>query len=234
MLTPVLIYGGSFLIGAAQAFQSPSVRALLPSLVDREIRRRRSHGRARPKAAVIAGPAIGGLVYLAGPSYVYAMSAVLFISRACSLRSCARRRPRMTRDATPFYDVGGHVVYPPDTGRARRDYARSLCDADRRRNSASADLRTRHPCRWDRAARHPALGACDGALIASIVLVWLPLRRNVGRVMFASVAIFGLMTIVFGLSRWFPLSLVALVVMGAGDMVSGSACHSCNSTHPTR
>src|SRR6185503_11097038 len=69
MLTPALIYGGSFLIGTAQAFQSPSVRALLSSLVDREVLSQAlAWSSASRKAGVIAGPAIGGLVYLAGPS----------------------------------------------------------------------------------------------------------------------------------------------------------------------
>jgi MFS family permease len=57
-------------------------------------------------------------------------------------------------------------------------------------------------------------------LIASAVLIFMPLRRRVGRTMFISVAVFGLATTVFGLSTWFPLSLLALIVIGAADMVS--------------
>jgi hypothetical protein len=62
----------------------------------------------------------------------------------------------------------------------------------------------------------PALGA----VLVSAYLVRSPFRHEVGRIMFASVAIFGIATIVFGLSRSLPLSLAALVVMGASDMVS--------------
>ena len=62
----------------------------------------------------------------------------------------------------------------------------------------------------------PAVGA---ALLAAIVAVR-PIRRSVGRWMFGGVAAFGLATIVFGISTSFALSLAALVVMGAGDMVS--------------
>jgi hypothetical protein len=62
----------------------------------------------------------------------------------------------------------------------------------------------------------PAVGA---ALFAAAVAVR-PIRRRVGRWMFGGVAAFGLATMVFGISTSFPLSLAALVVMGAGDMVS--------------
>jgi MFS family permease len=62
----------------------------------------------------------------------------------------------------------------------------------------------------------PAVGAASTAL----VLAWFPLKRHAGITMFVCVFAFGLATIVFGLSRNFALSLVALVILGAVDMVS--------------
>src|SRR4029434_10363272 len=59
-----------------------------------------------------------------------------------------------------------------------------------------------------------------GAVLISAYLISAPLTSGVGRVMFASVAVFGLATIVFGLSTSLPLSLAALTVMGAADMIS--------------
>jgi hypothetical protein len=59
-----------------------------------------------------------------------------------------------------------------------------------------------------------------GAFSMAFYLTHWPLRRHVGAKMFAAVAVFGIATIVFGLSVWFPLSLLALVVLGASDMVS--------------
>jgi MFS family permease len=59
-----------------------------------------------------------------------------------------------------------------------------------------------------------------GALAVSILLSFRPIRRRAGRMMFFCVAIFGVMTIVFGLSRSLWLSLAALVILGAADMVS--------------
>jgi MFS family permease len=59
-----------------------------------------------------------------------------------------------------------------------------------------------------------------GAALTALVLATRPLRRNVGPVMFICVGVFGAATVVFGLSTSFPLSIAALVVLGAADMMS--------------
>src|SRR5437867_2419418 len=63
-------------------------------------------------------------------------------------------------------------------------------------------------------------GPAVGAMLTALVLTHRPLTRRVGRTMFLCVAGFALSTIVFGLSTFFGLSLAALVVLGACDMVS--------------
>jgi hypothetical protein len=59
-----------------------------------------------------------------------------------------------------------------------------------------------------------------GAFSMAFFLTHWPLKHRVGAKMFAAVAVFGVATIVFGFSTWFPLSLLALFVLGASDMVS--------------
>src|SRR5205085_1996853 len=59
-----------------------------------------------------------------------------------------------------------------------------------------------------------------GALVAALTLVALPPPTQTGRALLASVAAFGLATIVFGASRWLPLSIVAYAAVGAADQVS--------------
>ena len=59
-----------------------------------------------------------------------------------------------------------------------------------------------------------------GALITSIVLARHPIERHIGGKMFAVVGIYGLATIAFGLSSFFPLSLMALAMLGASDAIS--------------
>ncbi|MBM4409838.1 MAG: MFS transporter [Chloroflexi bacterium] len=59
-----------------------------------------------------------------------------------------------------------------------------------------------------------------GALLMSGVMIWLPPVRQTGRVLLASVAAFGLATIAFGLSRSFPVAVVAYALVGMSDQVS--------------
>jgi MFS family permease len=59
-----------------------------------------------------------------------------------------------------------------------------------------------------------------GALFSSVAVSRWPIRRHAGIVLFTAVAMFGVATIVFGLSRWYPLSFAALMVLGASDVVS--------------
>jgi hypothetical protein len=59
-----------------------------------------------------------------------------------------------------------------------------------------------------------------GATITAIFLVVSPIERHIGRWMFAGVTLFGAATVVFGISRSFTVSLIALVLLGIGDMVS--------------
>jgi predicted MFS family arabinose efflux permease len=67
---------------------------------------------------------------------------------------------------------------------------------------------------WLRAA--PGIGAT----IVALALAWRPIRQHVGAKMFAGVAVFGLATVVFGVSENFLLSLAVLTVLGGADMVS--------------
>ncbi len=63
-------------------------------------------------------------------------------------------------------------------------------------------------------------GPAVGALVLALYLARNPLQKNTGRIMFIAVAIFGVGTIIFGVSQWFWLSLLVLIIMGAADMVS--------------
>jgi hypothetical protein len=59
-----------------------------------------------------------------------------------------------------------------------------------------------------------------GALCMTFYLGWKPIRKHAGTIMFVTVGVFGLGTIVFGLSHSIYLSIAALIVMGASDMIS--------------
>ena len=63
-------------------------------------------------------------------------------------------------------------------------------------------------------------GPAIGATLVAITLASVPIRRHAGLIMFAGVAVFGAATVVFGLSKWLPLSVFALAVLGGADMLS--------------
>jgi hypothetical protein len=63
-------------------------------------------------------------------------------------------------------------------------------------------------------------GPAIGATLVAMALAAIPIRRHAGLIMFGGVALFGLATIVFGLSKWLPLSILALATLGGADMLS--------------
>src|SRR5438067_9636211 len=79
-ITMQLIFALIFIVGAARAFQMPAMSALLPLLVPRRLfPRALATNSAATQAAIIAGPALGGFIYVAGPAAVYASSVALFL-----------------------------------------------------------------------------------------------------------------------------------------------------------
>ena len=63
-------------------------------------------------------------------------------------------------------------------------------------------------------------GPAIGAAIVAVILAAHPIRRHAGAIMFWGVAVFGLATLVFGVSRALPLSVAALAILGGADMLS--------------
>ncbi len=216
------LYGCAFLLGTAQAFQSPTLRALLPALVAREVLARSiAWTSAVKKAAVIAGPALGGVIYLVDASVVYGTSAACFAIAAALLAGIFV--PFRTADPEPvtLKSIFGGIAYmsrhPVLLGAITLDlFATLLGGATALLPIYAKDILDTGPWGLGLLRAAPAVGA----VLVSVYLMRSPFRQDVGRIMFASVAVFGVATIVFGVSRALPLSLAALVVMGASDMVS--------------
>jgi MFS family permease len=221
-LGTALIYTGSFFIGTAQAFQSPSVRSLLPALVPRtELSRCIAWSGAARKVAVVAGPGLGGLIYLLGPNVVYATSAVFFVVAGLlftSVRMPAAVRPRVPVTLDTFF---GGITYIRQNrvvlGAISLDlFAMLLGGTTALLPIYARDILETGPSGLGLLRAAPAIGA----IVVSLMLVRAPLTRHVGRTMFVCIAVFGFATIVFGVSRSFAVSLAALIVLGAADMIS--------------
>jgi len=210
------------LLGAARAFEGPTMQALMPGLVRQElIPRAAAWSASAMQTATIVGPAIGGLLYALGPTTVYASSALLFLA-ACSFmgairieRTPARREPVSVR--TLFAGIAFIRSQQEILGAISLDlFAVLLGGATALLPVYARDILFTGPWGLGLLRAAPALGA----LAMSVFLARNPLRSRVGRTMFISVFVFGVATILFALSTSFALSLGALVVMGAADVIS--------------
>jgi MFS family permease len=219
---PELLFGFVFLLGAARAFEMPASQSLLPTLVPPAMLSRAvALSSSAHQAATIIGPAIGGFLYVAGAHGVYAVSGALYVvSGLMALRIPDRRdnreRPRVTT-AYLFAGIGFIRRHPILLGAISLDmFAVLLGGATALLPIYARDILMTGPWGLGLLRSAPAVGALAVAL-------WLsrrPLQRRVGPLLFASVAAFGVATVVFGLSTSLPLSFAALVVLGASDMVS--------------
>ena len=223
MLTPHAIFALVFLIGAARAFQIPTMQALLPSLVPPPLLARAiAANSTASQAATVAGPALGGLVYIAGPAVVYGACALLFVAAGTLIRHVQPRRAQAARQANQGWASmleGIRFVRrrPIVLGAISLDlFAVLLGGATALLPIYARDILDTGP--WGLGLLRSATAV--GALGMALWLAHHPLGARAGRKMLTAVAIFGAATIVFGLSRSFALSLAALVVLGAADVVS--------------
>jgi MFS family permease len=221
--SPVPIFAVMTLFGATRAFNMPTGQALLPNLVPR-----RAFGSAVAinsstlQAATIAGPAIGGFVFLAGPAVVYGSVAVLMAVASLLTFSMARGgRQEAAREPISAREVFSGVVFvrsrPVVLGSISLDlFAVLFGGAVALLPVYASDILRVGSTGLGILRAMPAVGAafCGAALSA-----W-PITRHVGRWMLGGVAIFGLSTLLFGVSTSFIVTLVALAAGGAADMVS--------------
>jgi hypothetical protein len=185
------------------------------------------------QVATIAGPTLGGLLYLAGPETVYGVVATL-LAIACVLMSLAKvRRVNVAAASQPASEqpkaaaaISWHAVLeglrfvrsrPVVLGAISLDlFAVLLGGATALLPAYARDVLHVGPTGLGLLRTAPGVGAA----LAAIVLAFTPIARHVGRWMFAGVALFGVATVVFGLSHVFIVSLSALLLLGIGDMAS--------------
>jgi MFS family permease len=216
-----LLFALSVAIGAVRAFQMPAQQALVALLVPpRLLPRAMAFSSAGLQGAIIAGPAIGGFVYVAGSTAVYGLCLALFVAAAGL--AAGIRHPSPPRGMPNDLDallagvryVGRHKVL---LGAISLDlFAVLLGGAVALLPIFAKDILNVGP--WGLGLLRSAPAA--GALATSIALTRWPIERRAGRKLFAAVAAYGAATLVFGLSTSFALSLAALAATGAADMVS--------------
>ncbi len=213
-------------IGVARAFQGPAGSSFLPSLVPLEhFPNAVAWSSSLWQAATVIGPAVGGVVYAAsgGPSMVYALSAVCSLCALVLVWSIrvVRTNPRPTREPLSWASLLAGIRYVRKAeivfGAISLDlFAVLLGGATALLPVYARDILHLGPAALGALRTAPALGAA----VTGIALALRPLEKRAGARMLWCVAVFGAATIAFGLSRSFPLSLAALFLVGASDMVS--------------
>jgi MFS family permease len=213
----------SLVLGTVRAFQNPAQQAILPTLVEtRHLPRAMALNSMGYQASVMAGPAIGGLLFAINGTSVYVACLILYaMSAFWLLRLRTSQLPMQEGDTVTIESVLAGVVYVWRSkvilGSITLDlFAVLLGGATALLPIYAKDILHVGPFGLGLLRAAPAVGA----LMVSLYLTRWPLKHKVGRYLFGSIAVFGFATFVFALSESFVLSLIALLISGAADMVS--------------
>jgi MFS family permease len=221
-LTELHIFIATFVLGIAGAFESPATAALLPLIVPQgTVQRATALSSGAVQLATITGPALGGFAYALSPAAPYGIMLLFWIGAIIFTGLIRQMQQAPAKDSASAGDLFAGVRFvrsnPAILGTISLDlfavlfggvvallpiYARDILDAG--------------PFGLGILRAAPAVGA----LLTTIVLARHSIDRRVGKRMFQSVIIFGVATVVFAVSHWMWLSLLALAVLGAADTVS--------------
>ncbi|HSF04904.1 MAG TPA: MFS transporter [Methylomirabilota bacterium] len=209
-------------VGAARMFETPTLAALVSDVVPRPlIAPAAAWSISANQTARIVGPAVGGLVYGLSPTATYVTIAALVIVAALGAALIRGERAVREREPVTLETVFSGVAFirnrPVLLGTMSLDlFAVLLGGATALLPIYARDILGTDPIGLGLLRSAPAVGA----LAMSILLARRPFERRVGRTLFRAVIVFGMATVAFGLSTNLVLSLVALAVLGASDVVS--------------
>ena len=222
-ITLPLLYTLGVFHGAARVFFGPSLSAIAPNIVPPAVLPRAiAMSSLAWQAASIGGPPVAGFLFAELAWGPYALAAVLLaasILLVLSVRPVSP--PAENRHAHPWRQILEGLHYVRDhrflLGCITLDlFAVLLGGATALLPVFARDILHVGPEGLGQMRAAPALGAAAVGLWLS----WRPIAHEVGVKMLAGVAVYGAATLAFGLSRWMPLSLATLAILGAGDMVS--------------
>lgn len=216
------VFAAMTIYGSARAFMMPASQSLVINLVPSEsFSNAVAISSSTFHVAVILGPTFGGLMYLLGPEIVYCsvvtmllLSVLLMLSVKNITTAAKSDVPQQRNLLEGFRFVRSRPII---LGAISLDLFAVLFGGTTALLPAYAnDVLHVGPAELGLLRTAMAVGS----VMTAILLAFYPIQRRVGRWMFDGVALFGVATILFALSKAFYLSLAALFMMGAGDMVS--------------
>jgi MFS family permease len=217
--------------GITRAFQLPAAQSFVPTIVEtRLLRNALAINSSANQVASITGPSVGGVLYAvaeshvgrnSGASLVYGAAATLLMTAILLLLLIAKRRAATPRSGLSWENLlqGVRFVWNRKKvlGAISLDlFAVLFGGAAALLPAYTRDVLHAGPAVFGYLRAAPGVGAGATALY----LAFRPISQHVGVTMFAGVAAFGVATIVLGLTRHFWVAMMALVVLGVGDMVS--------------
>ena len=219
---PVIVLGVLTLFGVARAFLSPASASLAVNIVPKEDFANAVGWTASSwQLASIAGPAAGGLIFWASPMAAYSSAALSFAVAAALIFSIPKPKQRTSKEPTTLKTLLGGFSYVWKEkvvfGAISLDlFAVLLGGAVALMPVYAVDILELGSVGNGLLRAAPGIGA----IIMVIVLTRFPIRDHAGIILFVSVALFGAATAVFGASKIAWVSILALMLVGAFDMVS--------------
>ena len=210
------------LFGSARAFMMPATQAVLVNMVPPEdFSKAVALSSSTFHIAVILGPTLGGLLYFYGATTVFLAASALLVL-AVALMCMTKTAPQaVNKEPASWHSVleGLRFVMsrPVVLGAMSLDlFAVLFGGATALLPALAADVLHVGPSGLGLLRTAPGVGAA----LCSVALAFFPITRRVGLWMFGGVALFGACTVLLGSTTSFVLALAALLLMGAGDMIS--------------
>ncbi|MGN6500747.1 MAG: MFS transporter, partial [Tsuneonella sp.] len=222
-LTVWALFVAAAFVGIARAFSGPAFSALAPNLVPREVLPTAiAVSSIAWQAGTIAGPSLGGVLYAIHPDFAYAsISALLLISLVLLFLIGKVPQPPVQKNREPLQRIKDGFAYVRNNRLVLATITLDLFVVLLAGATALLPVFARDILHVG-AAGNGLLRAAPGvgAVVVGACISTRPLRRRVGGTLFTVVALFGAFTVVFGLSRSFVLSLLALAALAGADMIS--------------
>ncbi len=216
------VFAVLLLFGSARAFMMPATQAVLVNLVPAEsFSKAVALSSSSFHIAVILGPTLGGLLYLAGPKTVYQVSSTLLLASVALMCTTKATQQATHKEPATWHRVLEGLRFvcsrPIVLGAISLDlFAVLFGGATALLPALAQDVLHTGPTGLGLLRTMPGAGAA----LCSVALAFFPITRRVGAWMFGGVALFGLCTVTLGATSSFVVALAALFLMGAGDMIS--------------
>ncbi len=221
-LTVVQIFIATAVLGTAGAFESPATAALLPLIAPTgSLQRATALSSGSAQVATITGPALGGLAYAVSPGLAYGIMLVFWLFGMAFAGAIQLVQPAEAKESAAPNDLFAGVRFirsnPAILGTISLDlFAVLFGGVTALLPIYARDILQTGPLGLGILRAAPAVGA----LLMTAVLARHAISRRVGLRMFQAVIVFGAATMVFAVSHWMWLSVLALAVLGAADTVS--------------